>query len=1178
MVRRLLAVAALEVRQQTRQPVWAVACAALLGAALVAGSTDVVRVGDGAPGVWRNAPLAIGESMLAMSMLEVLVVALVVAPALLRDLDLRTRPLLSATRLTKAELVGGRLAAVLVLVAALPLAAAVGLAAAPAMPWAEAERFGPVPLAALWQSAWGLALPNLLLAAFLFAAVAMLARSHAAVFATAVAMLGGYGFAASYLGRLGWQRVAAVADPFGLAAFSLVTRYASVFERNHAALPLAAVLEPKLPWLAAAVALFAVAYRSFDTERERVQRRPAADDEPMPALRPGARAAAPTSPRRRFLHAVGFESRLLLISPPVLVVALLGIANLWGSGRTVGTVFDTEAWPVTRLMVDELRSSYLFFLTIALVFAAAESVWRERSLRVADWLDAAPAPATTFWGAKLVALVVAFVALAAAGIGAGMLLQLSAGYFRLEPGLYAKAFALELAPEYLTTIALALFLLVLAHHKGLGLLLVMAAEVAISLLRATVHPLALFGLGPPRTYSDMNGYGPFVAPMLWLFVYWGAASVVLLVVVALLWPRGVPLTSRQSVREACLRWSRRSAAIAASAGFVTLAAGAVVFVSADVVNDYETPAAKRGKLAALERRYHRFAALPQPKIVEAQVTVDIEPAQERATLRGTYRLENHSAGAIGDVHVFLAPELHLDGLRLVGGGAVRDEADPPLGYHVLHLARPLAAGASAELHFVVTDAHSLFQLGDTAPAVVANGTFFTSRSHLPAIGYPRVERIEGSAERKRYGLHPLARMARPSDPVARRRNELSAQADWIRHFTTTISTSSDQTPIASGRLEAQWASGRRHFARYVVDGPSMFFVGFASARYAVRHRRWDNVDLYVFHDPRHAWNVDTMLAAMEATLAYCTERFGPFPGRELRIVEFPRYRRFAQSLQAMIPFSEDSGFVARVRPGEIDPAFLITAHEVAHQWWAHQAVGADVAGAAMLTESLAQYTAGAVVARTYGEQALRAALRYELDRYLAGRAHEAIAERPLAECEGQPYVHYSKGALALQALAHRIGRDALDAALADYLHTYRYQGPPYPTSRDLLARIAARTPAADRWLLGVLFDTVTLYDLRVAGVRRRGHGAEVAVVLRQLRAEGEGRDREVAPRAWVDVAVVDRRGTELWRGSRLMDQPRATIRVPILPGAVGVVADPDLTLIERDRDDNDAPLDGGGGW
>jgi aminopeptidase N len=277
----------------------------------------------------------------------------------------------------------------------------------------------------------------------------------------------------------------------------------------------------------------------------------------------------------------------------------------------------------------------------------------------------------------------------------------------------------------------------------------------------------------------------------------------------------------------------------------------------------------------------------------------------------------------------------------------------------------------------------------------------------------------------------------------------------------------------------------------------------------------------------------------------------------------------------MIPFSEDSGFVARARQGEIDPAFLITAHEVAHQWWAHQAVGADVAGAAMLTESLAHYTAGAVVARTYGEQALRTALRYELDRYLTGRAHETIAERPLAECERQPYVHYSKGALALHALAHRIGRDALDAALADYLHAYRYKGPPYPTSRDLLARIVARTPAADRWLVGVLFDTVTLYDLRVAGVRRRGDAGEVAVVLRQLRAEADGRDREVAPRAWVAVAVVDRRGTELWRGSRLMEQPRATIRVPILPRAARVVADPDLTLIERERDDNAAPLDGG---
>ena len=36
-------------------------------------------------------------------------------------------------------------------------------------------------------------------------------------------------------------------------------------------------------------------------------------------------------------------------------------------------------------------------------------------------------------------------------------------------------------------------------------------------------------------------------------------------------------------------------------------------------------------------------------------------------------------------------------------------------------------------------------------------------------------------------------------------------------------------------------------------------------------------------------------------------------------------------------------------PEDVDYVYFVTAHEVAHQWWGHQLIGANAQGAAMLT-------------------------------------------------------------------------------------------------------------------------------------------------------------------------------------------------------------------------------------
>src|SRR5262249_15424821 len=155
-----------------------------------------------------------------------------------------------------------------------------------------------------------------------------------------------------------------------------------------------------------------------------------------------------------------------------------------------------------------------------------------------------------------------------------------------------------------------------------------------------------------------------------------------------------------------------------------------------------------------------------------------------------------------------------------------------------------------------------------------------------------------------------------------------------------------------------------------------------------------------------------------------------------------------QSFPNTIPYSEGIGFIARVNPQDekdIDYPYYVTAHEVAHQWWGHQVVGARVQGATFLSETLAQYSALMVMKKKYGSAKMRRFLKYELDRYFIERGVERKKEMPLARVEGQNYIHYRKGSVVMYALQDYIGESTLNRALAEYCRAVAFQEPPYTT-------------------------------------------------------------------------------------------------------------------------------------
>jgi aminopeptidase N len=412
------------------------------------------------------------------------------------------------------------------------------------------------------------------------------------------------------------------------------------------------------------------------------------------------------------------------------------------------------------------------------------------------------------------------------------------------------------------------------------------------------------------------------------------------------------------------------------------------------------------------------------------------------------------------------------------------------------------------------------------------------------------------------------------DTAARRNTYIASDADWI-NLTTTVSTSADQLAVAPGTLEREWQSNGRRYFRYRTPRPVLPLYSVLSARYQVRRDHWKDVDIEIDYQPGHEYNVARMVSGIQRALDYCTANFGPYQHRQVRIVEFPRYHSFAQSLPNIIPYSESVGFIAKVDPtdeNDIDYPFYITAHEVAHQWWAHQVIGGDLQGSTMLSETMAQYSALMVMKQEFGAEKMKRFLHYELDKYLTGRSLERKKELPLVRVENQPYIHYQKGSLVMYALQDYLGEATVNRALADYLRAVAYQSPPYTNSRELVAQLKKVTPAELQYLIEDLFETITLYDNRALSAVSRPRDGKFEVTLtisaKKLRASELGSEQELPLDDLVDVGVYDGDGKLLLLTRQRLKQAQTQLKLTVAARPARAGVDPLNKLIDRRPNDN----------
>jgi ABC-2 type transport system permease protein len=1160
---------------------------------LLFASTDAVMIGGGVGQVFKNAPYTINQVTMIMCVFGTFIISAMMGVPVFRDFDHRFHEIMFATPIRKWQYLGGRFIGSYIVTVGILSGIILGIWVGQYMPWADAAKFGPTKLIYYIQPFINYILPNTLLLGAIFFAAGSYFRSQLAIYVQGIVVFAFYLVISQLMGDADTNNLYSIAEPFGLSATRELTRYWTTAEQNTQVVTLSSfLLYNRLLWtgIAAVIMLLFARFFTFSKaapqwgRKAKASNRADEDNSAMAALATmgSALPIAHIAPSKwqQFWFLTHFYARNVWRSVPFWAITLCGIVILLLNATEISAAFGNPILPVTYAILDIVSGSFSLFMLIIITFYVGELMWKERDVQLANIIDASPLGSGVNIAAKIMAMLGVVVLLSAMLMLTGMGVQLAMGFTDLQPMLYIKYLFGYSLINWLQLIMLAFFIHSIVSNKFVGHLLMIVyyvAQIALSALEID-HNLAFFGRSPNITYSGMNGFGHWLWSWGCFNGFWNILGVMMLIAAALITQRG----SENSFKA---RWARfihqfrtsNAKFVLPLLGILFMVCGGFIYYNTNVLNPYRTPKAQKALRALYETNYKKYQNIAQPRITAVKINMDLFPETRQYAAKGTYTLINKTQVPIDSVHVQIGEELMQVKQLAFSVGAKEVLFDKPMGYRIFKLDQALQPNDSIALNFDLLYAELGFPNDGGTSSITYNGTFINS-GVLPSIGYSENYELNDDDDRRKNNLPKReTRMKPPTDTLARMNTYIATDSDWIT-FDATVSTTPSQIAVAPGYLQREWTENNRRYFHYKMDKPILNFYSFLSADYQVMREKWNGIDLEIYYQQGHEYNLERMMKGMKLALDYCGKNFSPYQHRQARILEFPRYATFAQSFPNTIPFSEGIGFILDIdEETGIDMPLYVTAHEIAHQWWAHQVIGGNVQGCTLMSETMAQYSSLMVMEQEYGKEKMQKFLKYELDSYLRGRANENKAENPLMYNENQPYIHYNKGSLVMYALKDYLGEAHLNQAISNYVKKVAYQDAPFTTSLEFVAELRQATPDTLQYLIKDLFETITLYNNRTekATYTTNADGTyslDLSIETKKIRSDEKGNETAADMNDWIDIGVYAKgKGEEdtlIYLQKHQLKAGKTSLTLPLkqLPTKAGI--DPLHILIDRDSDDN----------
>ena len=489
---------------------------------------------------------------------------------------------------------------------------------------------------------------------------------------------------------------------------------------------------------------------------------------------------------------------------------------------------------------------------------------------------------------------------------------------------------------------------------------------------------------------------------------------------------------------------------------------------------HQGPDAEEAAKDYWRRNVATWTDFAMPSIAHVDVDVSFEPGERLAAVEGAYTFRNHRDHAYEQLP--MTPGRWDPIAWTLDGDSV--EPDNRAGLRVFDLPGGLGPGDSVTIGF----AHEVRLPSGVSKYAGGVGEFITEAgivagafnpSLLPVPGYIETVGVDSdnSSDAEDYAddfyegeTEPLFGWGGEPFTV---RTRITTPEDWIAN--------------GVGRKVSDTEADGRRTVVWETDEPVRFF-NIIAGRFAVKEG--DGTALY--HHPAHHYNIEEMSAALDASRRYYSEWFHPFPWELLKISQFPAFATYAQGFPTNITFSESIGFLA-----ESDPrshiAFMVVAHEAAHQWWGNLLTPGAGPGGNVLSEGMAHYSTVLLHEQVYGDRYRIEFTKRLEEQYGDGRFVDS--ELPLVKMDGtrpgDGVVTYEKGGWVMWMLHQHMGRENTLAGFSALIEKY-LDATDFPVLQDMLAVMRDFAPDttafddfAEQWFHDVVLPEYEFSDVTV---------------------------------------------------------------------------------------------------
>jgi hypothetical protein len=881
------------------------------------------------------------------------------------------------------------------------------------------------------------------------------------------------------------------ADPFGLLPLMEIIQKQSVFEQNHVLVtPDHLFFINRILWFGISLLFCLLSFRSignkflktnFKSDKKSIKK---ADEYKHQSGFSPIYTKEGAAYSLRVLHEEALSGLKFFYKSNIFVVFLSTIFLILFL-RYIGAVQSDDATKyATTFNILEYFDPLMFILNLYVIFIVGEIFWREKEYFFEEIKFSLPSDRKMIFLGKVFSVIYFYLIISSVLVVFGILYQVLKNNAPLKLELYLFYFFVEKFILLICLTVLSFFLQNFLNNKflaiGLTTLILFVQRIALDALHINSNMVGILPRLPDMTYSDFYGYGPYLKHFFAFYLYWSSLYFLLIFITAYSYFGPDRFTFKQKLQLLKINLSANKI-IFSIILVMTLGYGAYLYYQTQIKNNYLSYKEELRLRADYEKKFKKYETIPIPKVIHADYEIHLFGKNRKYEVSGRLILKNKTKK---DMNELIVTNDKKNPIKISISRAKISHIDSSTiaRTELYKLNQPLIPGDTITMKFKYTYEESGIYNELPLTRLLPNGTFLDNFSFTPRFGYDENMEISSNEERKKFNLPIKTERFSPPERNCTDKcmNNYVTSSDWATVHTI-ISTHDDQMAIAPGKLIKEWKQDGRNFFEYRLDQPSLFFFNVVSARFAKKTEKLGNISLEVYYHPEHHWNVEQILGALKSSVNYFSNVFGPYYHSEARIIEFPQFSSFAQAFPGTMPYSESIGFTTDYsgNANDINAIYHVVAHEMAHQWWAHQVAGAKVQGATLLSESFAEFSSTLVLKNNFGDDMLTKFIRKSNRDYIESRKFENYREAALYNSDNQAYVYYQKAGVVLNAIGKIIGYDSLLASMKDMIHDFAYKEPPYPTSFHFLDKLYARTPDSLKAIVKEHMEGIVIWDVNV---------------------------------------------------------------------------------------------------